>query len=205
MPRHPNNLVDGYISHINYLETTRLKMERLLRLRTIVRRDIEQVYEGLYLDSITTFEALLEDLFIGYLVGRIRKSSNRIHFRTTFKSDIIARDIIFGGKNYVDWLPYENTIKRSQLFYRNGLPFTLIDENDKKQLNEIVIIRNAIAHSSLHSRKKFNKQVIGNLALMPREKHPAGFLRSVYRITPMQTRYQYYVTVLSSIAMKLIS
>jgi len=44
-------------------------METLLGKGIIVRRDIEQIYNGLYLDAVCSFERFIEGLFIGLLVG----------------------------------------------------------------------------------------------------------------------------------------
>ena len=51
---------------------------------TIVRRDIEQIYKGLYLETVCSFERFLEDLFLGLLVGRITHPSSSVVPRVTF-------------------------------------------------------------------------------------------------------------------------
>jgi hypothetical protein len=81
------SLAHKFIGHLNYLEKTRAKMEKLLTTGAIVRSDIEQVYAGLYLEAITSLERLIENLFIGLLVGRIAPSSSEIVPRVSFKSD----------------------------------------------------------------------------------------------------------------------
>lgn len=69
---------NSFVIHLNNLEKTRKKMESLLLKRIVVRRDIEQVYEGLYMSSITSFENWIEDLFIGLLVGRLKHYSSSV-------------------------------------------------------------------------------------------------------------------------------
>ena len=110
-----------FISHLNNLDKTRRKMETLLERRVIVSRDIEQVYEGLFMSSITSLENWIENLFIGLLVGKIKHHSSSVVPRVFFNSDRIARDVTFGGLSYLDWLPYKkHTVKRANAFFRNG-------------------------------------------------------------------------------------
>ena len=78
-------------------------MERLANTGHIVRRDIEQVYSGLFINAMTSFENLIEELFVGILVGRIQPRTKTIVPRISFESNRIAREVVLGGRNYVDW------------------------------------------------------------------------------------------------------
>lgn len=198
--------LDKFISHLNNLDKTRRKMETLLIRDVIVRRDIEQVYEGLFMSSIASLEKWIENLFIGLMVGRIKHYSSLVVPRVSFNSDRIAREVTFGERSYLDWLPYEKyTLRRANAFFRKGLPFTSLDKRDIKQLNNLCIVRNAIAHKSLYSLSLFEKEIIGSIPLTQQERKPAGYLRSVFRITPSQTRYENLITEMVSIVKKLCS
>ncbi len=208
MAKHVTVHFNDLVSHLNNLDKTRKKMELLLTKGIIVRRDIEQVYEGLYMSSITTFENWIEKLFIGLLVGSFKHCSSSVVPRVVFKSARIAREVIFSGQNYVDWLPYgKHTEKRATAFFRNGLPFTCLSkpENkpDLKKLEILLYIRNAVAHKSVYSKKKFEDKVIGSLSVTQQERTPAGYLRGIFRITPSQTRYENLINEMASIAKKL--
>ncbi|WP_457654152.1 hypothetical protein [Rhodocaloribacter sp.] len=169
---------------------TRKKIEKLYSRGLLVRRDVERVYEGLYLDAITSLEATIEDLFIRIITGR--SLPTEVVVRVSFNSSQVARDVMLGGeRRYLDWFPYDRTEKRAKAFLRGGRPFTQLSTTDKKVLKEMLIIRNAIAHKSHHSRKKF-KDFVVNFPLISRERTPAGFLHS--RIDPTTTRYQYYAS-----------
>lgn len=198
---HFNNLV----SHLNTLDKTRKKMESLLTKGIIARRDIEQVYEGLYMSSITALENWIENLFIGLLVGRLTHCSSSVIPRVSFKSDRVAREVIFSDRNYVDWLPYRYTEKRASAFFRNGLPFTCLSSSEQKKLETLSYIRNAIAHESVYSKKKFADEVIGSSPVTQQERTPAGYLRGIFRITPSQTRYENLINEMASIAKKFCS
>jgi hypothetical protein len=192
-----------FTGHLTYIESTRAKMEKFINTRNIVRRDIDQIYRGLYLEAVCSFERFIEDLFIGLLVDRLKHPSPTVVPRVTFRSGIVARDVVFGGSNYVDWLPYSYTEKRANAFFRNGLPFTSLDPNDKRIILQICHIRNAIAHKSNYANNVFIRNVIGNIPFSPRDRTPAAFLRSRFRIAPVQTRYENLTTEMSIIAVKL--
>lgn len=182
--------LNDFRGHLRTLEMTRKKIERLYSQGLLVRRDIERVYEGLYLDAITSLEASIEDLFIRIITGRNLPTG--VVLRVSFRSSQVARDVMLGGdRNHLDWFPYDKTEKRAKAFIRGGRPFTQLSSNDKGSLTEMLTIRNAIAHKSPHARKKF-QNFVSNFPLISREKTPAGFLRSKINVTT--TRYQFYTT-----------
>lgn len=197
------DLVASFISHLNTLEKTRKKMEFLLSQSHIVPRDIEQVYKGLFLDIATSFERLIEELFFGLLTKKLSHSSSSVTPHDIFKSNYWARIIVLGNQNYLDWLPYDKTEKRAETFFKKGVPFTKLDSTDKSTLHKFYYIRNAIAHKSKYSNKKFIKEVIGSEPFIQRDKTPARFLRNIFRINPSQTRYENIVTDIVVIARKL--
>ena len=191
------------IGHFHSLEMTRSKMERLLVQGAIVRRDIEQVYAGLYLDALTQFELMLETLFWGLLTARISSGIRGFGNRVPTMSDSVARSVVLGPRDYVDWLPYHHIVGRAEVYFRRGLPFTSLDDADKSHLSRIQFTRNAIAHKSGFSKRQFEIRVISGTTLMPRERTPTGYLRSVYRSAPTENRYQEFVGHMSGIAMRL--
>lgn len=195
-------LASDLLGHYRRLDSTRRKLEKLFKKGHIKRHDIEQVYVGLYLDSIVSFERFVEELFLGLLAKRIA-GPKKIHPRVEFRSDGVAREVVFGGKNYVDWFPYDFTVKRSEAFFRSGLPFTILDKSEKKTIEGLMAIRNALAHKSRHSLKIFEDNVLGSLPLVGHERAPAGYLRSLFRISPDQTRYENLIIEMAQIAKKL--
>lgn len=126
--------------------------------------------------------------------------------RVNFINRKITVEIILSGKSYVDWLPYNNVEDRAEIFFKEGLPFAIVDSSDKDILTQITTIRNAIAHKSPHSQNKFKTQVINNTrGLPPENATPAGYLRYVFRTTPNQTKFENYMIGLATIAGKIAS
>jgi len=111
--------------------------------------------------------------------------------------------VVLGGRAYVDWLPYSNTEKRSEAFFRAGLPFGSLTKPETKSLERMLTIRHAVAHQSRSARKRFEDEVIGASPLLAAERTPAGFLRSVFRAAPPQTQYEDIAAACAMLARKL--
>jgi hypothetical protein len=206
MPKSSISLFTEFKGHLNFLDYTRKKMEKLFSEGRIVRRDIDQVYCGLYIDSITSFERKIENLFFGLLVRRLSHPSSDVIPRINLISDMIAQDIVLSGeKRYLDWFPYRYTKKRAEAYFKQGKPFSSLSSSDINMIEELLMIRNYISHRSNHSEKIFLGKVIGTLPVPPREKKPAGYLRGIKRITPSQTRFEYYMIEMADILRKLVA
>ena len=197
------NLSDKYKS----LETTRAKIESLVARNMLNQRDADRAYEGLFLSVNIAFENFIEDLFFGLLVTGFGVESSRsdVTPRIIVKTYKIAREVVYGERRkYIDWFPYQNTIKLANVFFRGGRPFSdLLETQFQTQYQTLLkshIIRNALAHQSIHSLDKFESQVIGGQNIPNRERRPASYLRGFFRINPIQTRYENYVAQLAGIA-----
>ena len=206
MPKDAIELANDFSAHVRYLDTTRRKLERLFAMGVVVKRDIDQVYSGIYMECLTSFERLIEDLFIGLLSNRLVTSQTDTVPLVEFRNKQAIRPMVYAGRNYVDWIPYHQTEERAKIFFRNGQPFTNLNAHDKNVIGQCTYVRNAIAHKSLRAKKVFDEQVLSRLPpLMAREKTPTGHLRSVFRNNPMQTRYENYVFEMTALARKLCS
>ncbi len=183
----------GFNRQLASLELTRRRAERLVISGHLPRRDVERVYEGLFLSAITRFEVFVEELFLGLLAGKIAPDSCNAVLRAQFGSAQAARDIVMRGRKYVDWLPYDRTEEIAIAFFEGGRPFTNLGAADKANLRLWLILRHAIAHKSKHAQEQLRKHVIGATPLAPRESTPAGYLRSQYRIAPPRTRFETFL------------
>lgn len=190
MPKLASAAIEAFISRLERLERTRSRVERRFAESLLARRDVEQLYEGMYLNIVKSFEEFIEDLFLGLLAGRYEGRAS-IRPLMSFKSERVARKVVFGGKSYVDWLPYSDfTQKRARLFFSRGEPFCRLDDDDRNFLRKALIIRNAIAHTSRFSQEEFQQHIIGNSPLLPNEKTPPGFLRSLIGAPPSDSQFQ---------------
>jgi hypothetical protein len=188
--------LEALTSRLDTVERTRRRIEQLVVADTIGIRDAELVYEALFLRSVVYFESLIQELFMGLLTKAVKHASPAISPRISQISNTGVRLIVFGDKDYIDWLPFTRTEKLASRYFARGLPFTLLDDNTRQRLGQIVTIRNAIAHRSDFARRQFREKVIGSTPLPPKEKTPAGYLRGIFRIAPKQTRFELFQIVL---------
>lgn len=149
---------------------------------------------------VALFEAFLEDLFVGLLVDGQGVASSRpdVHPRVTVRSYLVARELVMARRSYLNWLPYSETKDRASIFFAGGRPFTLLPQDLEDGLQRCYWIRNAIAHQSRHATEVFLQNVIGPKKLIPRERTPPGYLRSVHIALPPPplTRYQHNAGVM---------
>lgn len=107
MSKPASDFVNVLIGHLKYIDQTRYKTERLFQKGDLVKRDLELIYAGLYLEAISSFESFIEDLFIRLLAGKTMHPSRLVVPKITFNSTVTCRNIVYGGRSYVDWFPYE--------------------------------------------------------------------------------------------------
>ena len=198
MPRQAKKLSLKLSKRANELNVIRKRMERLLVNGALNVTDVEEVYAGIYLDIFTEFEALIESLFLGLVSRELYTVVNPLTLKVVINPASAIRDIVFAGKPYVDWLPYpDHTIPRARIYFDDGKPFTLLSDSHKGDLKNYHLIRNVLAHKSDLATKKF-ENVISGLPLLPREKTPCGYLRSIP--SGRQTQYEIIVINLQLIA-----
>jgi hypothetical protein len=179
------------------LNGTRRSIETLCRQGRLSRRACEQMYEALFLSAFTAFESFLEELFVALLVHGQGTGSPRP--KVQLRSAATARSLLAGpGKKYADWLPLDNTHKRALVYFERGRPFSKLQDKKFEPMCGVLerghVIRNAIAHKSRHSLRKFETSVLRGVSVGTRERTPAGYLRGLMTITPLQTRMEVYLS-----------
>lgn len=195
----PPEQLNRFQRSLQRVDATRARMESLYGKSEINEGDMDSVYEALFLRAVTSFESFLEELFLAILQGRVQYARGRnVKLRMTVTSRDALMGILLQRQKYLTWLPFKDTIERAELYLVGGRPFTEWDNADRSMLRTIGTIRNAIAHRSSHAMNEFSKHVIASQALLPRERKPAGFLRS--EVHGGRKRFQIYVGQLSSVA-----
>jgi len=191
VPRDVGILFDEFQRTVRSLDQVRRHVEELFTNGSLNRREIELFYESLFINLVRSFENMIERAFLGLMAGTLRSRNARVRPLVKAASVPSARRIVQGGKPYLDWLPYNSyTVKRAKAFFSRGLPFERLAQPLTGHLEQVSITRNAIAHQSAHALRRFEGEVIGGVNLPPRERTPAGFLRSVYAWDPRHTRFE---------------
>jgi hypothetical protein len=173
--------LDNLERKLRGLGTTRARLEGLYSKKSVARKDLERLYEGLFMSAMTSFEDFFEAYFFELMLkptGRGAGTVPRVHF----KSSKVLRDFVLGGRRYVNWLPFSWTEERAAIYLRGGEPFRKVDGTDRRQMKEWTILRNAIAHTGREARGRFERELLSGVPLPPRERTPAGYLRSEPRV-----------------------
>lgn len=188
------------------IEFSRLKVESLFREKVIVKRDLDVAYSGLVINAVTAFENYLEELFFSIMSSKVsfHRDVRPIARSISKLSKKDIRSLVLGDNKYINWLPYDLTVKRSVAYLIEGNPFKKLKGQDTESLSKIAKIRNAIAHSSPFSEESFQK-LISDATLPPRERTPIGYLRSVYRTSPTMIQFQSLTGEIIRMSNKLIS
>ena len=162
------------------------RMERLYAANELGRPDLHRVYGGAFMAYATYVERSLERLFLGILMKRFAAPALRPLIE--IQSEVVARRVVAGGRKYVDWLPFEaHTEVRALAFLAAGRPFTGLSNADKKTLDRVGILRNALAHESSHALRQFRKNFTDGKAVPAEQLSPAGYLRGQH--SPGITRF----------------
>lgn len=126
---------------------------------------------------VAFFEAQLEDLFIGLMTKRYEHPRPNVKPIVTPAKRSDAKAIVNGGRSYVDWLPYDQHLKkRAPGFFKDGEPFTTLDSASRKSLDRASILRNALAHASDHSYTQFRRTFLDGHNIPRLQHRPATYL-----------------------------
>lgn len=153
-----------------------------------MKRDLDFVYQGLFLFSVRKFESFLEEQFIELACGRrewkVKRGIARhltVIRRVQETRPHRIRELIKGPNDYPQFLPYKRCIELAEIFFEKGRPFSLLNDDQKGRLTKCQTIRNLIAHDSEFARKKFEQRVLAQNPLPRYARNPAGYLRSNFR------------------------
>lgn len=191
MPRDAATVARAVQARANGLNQHVKRLEGLHAARAISDVDINRIYAGAFISYYSFYENSIEDLFLGLVTGRVSRTSTStlVHI----SSDVVARRVVFGGRKYADWLPYNaHTMPRADAFFSGGRPFSQLPKADRNSLDSLAILRNAAAHESTHSLRQFRRSFTDGHPIPPTQLRPAGYLRGQHNIA--QTRFEFLLS-----------
>lgn len=173
--------------------TTTIRYLARLQQKGLPTLDLHWATAGALLRFATYVERHIEDLFVGALRGKYHFSpAARVEPALNINTNQLARRVVLSGRDYVDWLPYGRTKERAEVFFVGGRPFTALSNTDEQALQQLLWIRNALAHESEFAVRNFRKKVVAGQVLPPRQTTPVGYLMGTHAGT--QTRLDYHLT-----------
>ena len=153
-----------------------------------------------YMTNVAAWEEYVQETFIRYLMGSTSPSCGYKPSLRLGRCDSIdhAIEVIAGEsdydlqKRYLTWTNWQNVVKRANVYFWNGEPFSKIPDFIVSLIHDSSKIRNRVAHSSLKCKRDF-KQValkfrgmekdanltqgytVGHLLLEPNLRHFGSF------------------------------
>lgn len=143
----------------------------------VSKRRRDQMTEMAFLRAFLAWESLVEESFILYLSGQ-KPPRGRAPSRYAFPPNHrTAMDwVVPEGRRYAEWTVPTRVSERAERFFRAGRPFAPALRSNQNMLEEVRIIRNAIAHKSVSARGKFESFVRTKLGTLPPNLSVGGLL-----------------------------
>ena len=173
----------------------------------ISRKRRDYMTEMAFLSAFQAWEILVEESFILYLWGQKPprgRAPNRYAFPPDQKTAMAW--LIPEGRDYAQWTDAQHVRERAERFFKAGRPFAPVLRGNQSVLDEVRLIRNAIAHKSVSAREKFEKIVRDRLGTLPPNLTVGGFLGTTAPgSTPPVSFLEFYVAKIDLAAQQIIS
>lgn len=166
------------------------------------RRDT--LTEVAFLRAFTSWEVFLEETFLLYLLGH-RPPKGAAPRRYGFPpSREAAVEWCTDGRDYAKW-NVSDVQRRADRWFRRGKPFTPALQRQRSRLDQLVTIRNAIAHESSSARSKFEALVRNELGALPANTTVGSFLMTTKpNSNPPISFMEFYVGEIHRIAQNIV-
>lgn len=196
-----HNRLDKSFSLVNdALNYTEL---RGTRYRNLKQERIYQINELSFLDMYLSWEDFLENTFVRFMCGA--RTRNRYSPRLFVSPPTLEHALKFfmTAKGYVEWTSAQTIRERAGLVFKDGEPYNSAFRPVLDRLNQMRIIRNAIAHRPGKALSDFENMVTNELGHKPKGISPGGFLSKIERTS--KTKYiQFYKDILDITANNIV-
>jgi hypothetical protein len=122
----------------------------------------QRMLESIFLNGITEFEGLLENVFLAAVSKKIRPGKTKTI--VDFHDPNTARSLLLRPREtYLNWMPIEHSLERAGQFLADGVPFSRFGTRPlvKERLRLASAVRNAVAHKGGYARSRFRKLTSG--------------------------------------------
>jgi len=177
----PGNIGKRYQRALARLRRCGSRIDRLLLGNRIAASECDLLYESVLLNAVARFEGLLNQLLEEFVCGSASRKSGHFPLLSP-RSRETFREILTGGRPYIELMPYGRCVEVSQRFLNNGAPFVSVSTTDQALLESIGFIRNAIAHRSDTAMQRFRTRVSGVSSLSPPRRFPGPYLSQCARL-----------------------
>jgi hypothetical protein len=166
------------------------------------RRDT--LTEVAFLRAFTGWEIFLEETFLLYLLGH-QPPRGQPPRRYGFPRDKeAASEWCTEGREYARW-NVSDVRRRADRWFQHGKPFTPALQGQQSRLDQLITIRNAIAHESSAARGKFETLVRNELQALPPNTTVGSFLITTKpNSSPPISFMEFYLSEVRRVAQKIV-
>jgi hypothetical protein len=166
------------------------------------RRDT--LTEMAFLRAFTGWEIFLEETFLLYLLGH-QPPMGQPPCRYGFPpSKEAASEWCTEGRDYAKW-NVSDVRRRADRWFRHGKPFTPALRGQQSRLDQLITIRNAIAHESSAARGKFEALVRNEIRALPPNTTVGSFLMTTKPSSNPPISYmEFYLNEVEQVAQNIV-
>lgn len=149
------------------------------------------------------FEKFLANLFVMYATGAISESGYKPDLKLQFRNEEQLNAFLMeGNRTYIEYLTQIKKLSK-HIFEKDPFDIAIFsDVNNSNAYNEIIAIRNYVAHESGEAKTKYLRVCFGNNEALFKE--PNDFLQSKKKQSG-NTNYTYYIDSIKAMCLILIS
>ena len=156
------------------------------------------VIDGAFLSLFTTFEHFLEESFICYMMGQTGLNGNSFSRFVSPQSEEQARNMLKGISRFTDFTNRDTIVKLANNYFDGGGTYSYLNAISS-DFENMKIIRNAISHISLESKRAFQGLVRSQLGSFPANMTTAVFLNATNPSSSSTFFIYYRDTIVSAI------
>lgn len=193
------------------LDTLNRDLDRALDLITAVQKlrapkrkgfpalpylQVALVAELAFLRCFIAWETFIEEVFVSYARGKAACDGTVFPCFLSAPTEAHLRNMIIGERRgFAPWSDVSSVRKRAKLYFPDGEPFVNVLDSASTALNDMVIVRNRIAHRAPSASRKFLDLVQSRHGTIPPGINPGRFLLGP-GTNPSMRRVDEYVEVL---------
>ena len=153
--------------------------------------------EGFLLAAFREYEFFLQSLFFRYALEKAKAPGVKLRIHPSDAEHLNSLLKIQNPGGTVDWNKTDVVIRRAEIFFKNGMPFSTALRAEEINLREIVAIRNRAAHNSGEAQTKYLHLLRQYFGIPPSKVVVVGeYLSLPSKSVPTITNFEHYMNVL---------
>lgn len=153
------------------------------------------IYELAFLRCFLAWEIFLEETFYAYMLRKPAPDGTTYRRYVAPKNTDHAQKIIRGQRRFSAWTNSDEIVRRAELYFDSGEPFTSGLGTISSDLADMVTVRNRIAHRSGSAKTRFLELVRRKHGSVPQGTNAGRFLLGT-EAGSSENRFKAYLGIL---------